>query len=139
MRVQSGCRLWVDWCAVCLPFCVSTCAGLQAFEASGPAGVLAVVCSLLSSALLLFPWCVVLEYAPISRFKGVFRWFYGVCVGLCCLGALRGLCSFCVREWLGGLETCSVFAFLFAFLTCFYLFSCFPCLPLVLSFLLCLC
>ena len=43
-----------------------------------------------------------LEYGSISRFKGVFRGFYGVRVGLCCLGALRGLCGFCARVELGG-------------------------------------
>ena len=46
------------------------------------------------SALSLCLWCVVLEYALISRFKGVFSVVCGVCVGLCCLGALRGLWGF---------------------------------------------
>ena len=45
-----------------------------------------------------------LKYGSISRFKGVFREFYGVCVGLCCLGALRGLGGFCARVELGGLK-----------------------------------
>ena len=36
-------------------------------------------------------------------------------MGLCCLGALRGLWGFCVREWLGGLKACCVFAFLLSF------------------------
>ena len=54
---------------------------------------------LFSSALSIFPWCVACEYGSVSRFKGVFRGFYGVRVGLCWLGGLRGLC---VREWLGG-------------------------------------
>lgn len=58
----------------------------------------------LLSALLLFPCRVACKYGSISRFKGVFRGFYGVCVGLCCLGALRGLCGFCARVELGGLE-----------------------------------
>lgn len=35
-------------------------------------------------------------------------------VGLYCFGALRGLWGFCVREWLGGLEACGVFALRFA-------------------------
>ena len=55
-------------------------------------------------ALSLCSWCVVLEYALISRFKGVFRGFCGACVGLCGLRALRGLCGFCTRVELGGLE-----------------------------------
>ena len=38
------------------------------------------------------------EYGSISRFKGVFRGFWVYRVGLCCLGALRGLCGF-VRVW----------------------------------------
>ena len=66
-------------------------------------------------ALSLCSWCVVLEYALISRFKGVFSAFYGRCVGLCCSGTLRGLCGFCVREWLGGLKACGVFAPIFIF------------------------
>ena len=64
---------------------------------------------LLSSAYLLCSRCVVLEYALISRFKGVFRGFYGVCVGLYWPGALRGLWGFCVREWLGGFMACGDF------------------------------
>ena len=53
-----------------------------------------VVCSLLLSSFSLCLWCIVLEYALISRFKGVFSGFWGCCVGLCCLRALRGLCGF---------------------------------------------
>lgn len=87
----------------------------------------------LLSAFLLCLWCAMLEYGSISRFKGVFRGFYGVCVGLCCLGALRGLWGFCARVELGGLKACGVFAprfILFAPmfpLLClsFYLFTCF--------------
>ena len=47
---------------------------------------------------LLCLWCIALEYAFISRFKGVFRGFWGWYVGLYYLRALRGLCGFCVRE-----------------------------------------
>ena len=72
-----------------------------------------VVCSLLLSALSLCSWCVACKYGSISRFKGVFRGFWGCCVGLCGLRALRGLCGFCVRERLGGLKACGVFAFVF--------------------------
>ena len=70
-------------------------------------------------------------------------------MGLCCLGALRGLCGFCVREWLGGLKDCGVFAFVFLLLclsfSLFVLACCplfffalvvFAC-PLALSFLSC--
>ena len=63
---------------------------------------------------------------------------------LCCLGGLRGLCGFCVREWLGGYMTCGVFAFVFLLLSLcllsfyarcpsllwlsfFVLFACFVC------------
>ena len=31
-------------------------------------------------------------------FRAFLAWFWGVCVGLSCLGALRGLCGF-VRVW----------------------------------------
>ena len=61
-----------------------------------------VVCSLLLPALSLCLWCVACKYGSISRFKGVFRGFYGVCVGLCGLRALRGLWGFCARVELGG-------------------------------------
>ena len=44
------------------------------------------------------------EYGSISRFKGVFSAVCGRCVGLCGLRALRGLCGFCARVELGGLE-----------------------------------
>ena len=51
-----------------------------------------VACSLLLSALSLCLWCVVLEYALISRFKGVLAWFMGfVWVYVACV-----LCVACV-------------------------------------------
>ena len=71
-------------------------------------------------AFLLCVWCIGFEYGFISRFKGVYSGFYGVCVGLYCLRALRGLWGFCVREWLGGLEACCVFASIYSFI-CLYL------------------
>ena len=64
----------------------------------------------LSSAFLLCARCVACKYALVWRFKGVFRGFYGVRVGLCCSCALRGLWGFCTRVELGGLEACGVFA-----------------------------
>ena len=67
----------------------------------------------LLSALSLCAWCVACKYGSISRFKGVFSGFWGCCVGLFVLGALRGLWGFCVREWLGGYMTCCVFASVF--------------------------
>ena len=42
-------------------------------------------------------------------------------MGLCCLRALRGLCGFCVREWLGGLKACGVFASVFILLPSVFL------------------
>ena len=87
-----------------------------------------VVCSV---AFLLCRWCIAIEICLYSRFKGVFRGVWVVCVGLFVLGGLRGLWGFCVREWLGGLEVCGVFALLlsfcpFVFLSCpaFVLLSC---------------
>ena len=96
------CRLSLSWWC----FIVSTrcrwCRGGRGFEASGPAGVLALVLlscvPLLLSALLLCLWCVVFEYGSISRSKGVFSDVWGCCVGLCGLRALRGLWGF-VRVW----------------------------------------
>ena len=61
-----------------------------------------VACSLISSAFLLCPRCVACKYGSISHFKGVFRGFPLLDVGLYCFDALRGLWGFCVREWLGG-------------------------------------
>lgn len=103
---------------------VSTCAGVQDLSriqdlpevGSGPLVVCSVPLSLLLPAFSLCVWYVSPEYAPISRFKGVFRGFYGVRVGLYGFGALRGLCGFCARVELGGLEACGVFAFLFILL-----------------------
>ena len=81
-------------------------------------------------AFLLCLWCVALEMCLYSHFKGVFSGVWGVCVGLCCLRALRGLWGFCVREWLGGFMACCVFApLLSSLLSSFLSFcSCFPCL-----------
>lgn len=97
---------------------------VQGFEASGPAGWLALVLwwcvPLLLSALSLCLWCISLEICLISRFKGVFRLFLSLCVGLLELGALRRLWGFCTREWLGGLKARGVFAFVFPLL-CLYL------------------
>ena len=45
-----------------------------------------------------------LEYGSISRFKGVFSGVYGADVYLYGLMSLRGLCGFCARVELGGLE-----------------------------------
>ena len=84
-----------------------------------------VACSLVLSVFLLCPLCVACKYALISRFKGVFSAVWGVCVGLCGLRALRGLWGFCVRERLGGLKACGVFAFLFSpFVSVFALLLC---------------
>ena len=69
--------------------------------------------SCLLSVISLCAWCISLKYGSISRFKGVFSGFWGFRVGLYCLGALRGLWGFCVREWLGGLKACGVFALVF--------------------------
>ena len=95
----------------------------------------------LSSPLSLCAWCVSPEYGSISRFKGVFRGFYGVRVGLCCLRALRGLCGFCARVELGGLKACCVFAFISSLSHPFFIFLC-PCvcsLFMLFAYLLGLC
>ena len=52
--------------------------------------------------------------------------FYGACVGLCWLRALRGLCGFCARVELGGFMACGVFPLIYLFICLsFYLFTCF--------------
>ena len=75
------------------------------------------------SALSLCSRCVACKICLISRFKGVFRAFCGVRVGLCCLGALRGLCGFCARVELGGLKDCGVFASAFIFSSSAFILS----------------
>ena len=55
-------------------------------------------------AFLLCLCMIALEYGSISRFKGVFSAVWGCRVGLCYLGALRGLWGFCARVELGGLK-----------------------------------
>ena len=107
---------------LCLPafwrVCWCECAG---FRGLSPPFV---PCSLLLSALSLFPWCVACEYTFISRFKGVFSVFLWLRVGLYCLRALRGLCGFCVRVELGGYMTCGVFRLSFCpFCPAFMLFT----------------
>ena len=124
--VSTGCR----WCRV------------QGLPVS--CGVCSVPFFLPFVPLLLLLSCISLEICLISHFKGVFRGFYGVRVGLCCLGALRGLCGFCARVELGGLKDCGVFASVFLLLSlcllsfyalCLFLCPlCSYCLLLVLSF-----
>ena len=67
----------------------------------------------------------------------------GVCVGLCCIGALRGLCGVCTRVELGGFRACCVFASIFIVLPLFFFFfACFPALLVLfagLVYLCCLC
>ena len=79
---------------------------------------------------------VVCKYALIWRFKGVFSAVWGCCVGLCCLGALRGLWGFCVRERLGGFMSCGVFAPVFILLSSAFLLLClcFSSLPIFWGF-----
>ena len=91
----------------------------------------------LLSALSLCLWCAACKYGSISRFKGVFSGFWAFRVGLCCLGALRGLCGFCTRVELGGFMACCVFAPVFIFFCpCFLLLLlCLP--PFMLVVLLC--
>ena len=62
-----------------------------------------------------------LQTCLIWRFKGVFSAVWGCCVGLFVLRALRGLWGLCVRERLGGLETCSVFASIFPLLCLYFI------------------
>lgn len=140
------------WCVPCLPFGLPTGAGVPA---SGPeecrlwsfCGVFPAFCPL----LLCFP-AIPAKYAPISHFKGVSSVVWAFRVGLFVLGALRGLCGFCVRERLGGFGACGVFALVFplfalvlsfypAFVLCFVLCPCvcFPSRSCCLLLSLCLC
>ena len=103
-RVRLGMCVGFRWCRTCLN--------------AGACPL--VVCSLLLSSLLLCLWYVACKYGSVSRFYGVFRGFYMFGVGLCRFGALRGLCGFCARVELGGLEACGVFASLFVLLPFFF-------------------
>ena len=132
MWVQSGCRLWL-----CLPAFWSVHRGRSAgfrtcqrwLWSSG--GVFPAFCPLSR-----FVFVVLLANMALFRVLGGFSGFYGVDVYLYELMSLRGLWGFCVREWLGGLKTFCVFAFLFlslcscfcSSLSCFCLSFCFPCL-----------
>ena len=69
----------------------------------------------LLSACLLCLTALPFKYALISRFKGVFRGFWGADVCLYRLRSLRGLWGFCARERLGGYMACGVFAPIFSF------------------------
>ena len=64
----------------------------------------------------------------------------GVCVGLCCLRALRGLWGFCTRVELGGFRAYCVFASIFIVLPLFFFFfACFPALLVLFAGLVYLC
>ena len=121
------------WSAACLLACPLGQV-VRLFVASGPAGRLAQVLwscvPCFSSAFLLCSRCVACKYGSISHSKGVLTGFCGCCVCLYWLRALRGLWGFCVREWLGGLRACGVFALRFLLLL-----LCLP--PFMLVVLLC--
>ena len=69
-----------------------------------------------------------LNMALFRVLRGFLAWFE-VVVWVCIARVLCVDCgAFCAREVFGGFMACGVFAFLFAFLTCFYLVSCFLCL-----------
>ena len=89
---------------------------------------------LLLPALMLCAWCIAFEICLYSRFKAVFGGFCGFRVGLCCLGALRGLCGFCTRVELGGLKTFCVFASVLSVLSVFVLLCPRVCSPLLVLF-----
>ena len=95
------------------------------FECSVLARVLLWCAPRLLSALLHCACRVACEYGSISRSKGVLRGFYGADVCLYGFGVLRGLCGFCARVELGGLEACGVFA---SILSSFVLFCPLSCL-----------
>lgn len=92
--------------AAFIPFCGGG-SGVhwEGFEASGPAGgwlwssrgvfrpFLPAFCLFVALPFVLLSR-ISLEICPISHFKGVFCAVWGCCVGLCWLGALRGLWGF---------------------------------------------
>lgn len=130
--LKCGCKVGAGCGSACLPFCVSSggrwSGSLCYFADVSNIGQDTARCPAFLSALPLCACRVACKYGSISRFWGVFSGFYGVCVGLCCLRALRGLWGFCARVELGGLETFCVFAFLFILLhlclLCFCPFAC---------------
>lgn len=112
-KVGAGCG------SACLPFIVSTGVGVSGslcyFADVSKIGQDTAGCSAFLPALSLCLWCAVLEYGSISHFKGVFSAVWGFGVGLCCLGALRGLCGFLcacgVRRFKGLKRICLSFFF----------------------------
>ena len=129
------------WSAACLSSCppIAGGAGLRGFRC--PAGCVPSLSPCLLSAFLLCLFGTACKYGFIWRFRGIFSAFYGVCVGLYCLGALRGLCGFCTREWLGGFMSCGVFRLSFSsflLLSSLLLLSSCSCPASLLGFLPCL-
>lgn len=126
MWVQSGCGLWL-----CLPdvWRVHLWQVVQGFGACPR--FRGVFRAFVPAFWLLSCFALVGLLANMPLFR-ILRGFCGVLWGLCCLRALRGLWGFCVREWLGGLKACGVFAFLFILLHLCLLLFC----PFVLSFVL---
>ena len=125
----------VSWCPL-----VQRCAGVRCFRTCRRSALVLWWCApRLLPALLLCLWCIGLEYGSISRFKGVLRGFYGADVCLYRFGVLRGLCGFCARVELGGLEACGVFASILSSFVLFLVLSyvlLLLCLPFFLSSLL---
>lgn len=120
----------VSWCPL-----VQRCAGVRGFRTCRRLALVLWWCAPSFSPLYCIALCrVACKYGSISRFKGVFRGFYGADVCLCGFGVFRGLCGFCARVELGGYMACGVFA---SILPSFALFC--PLLSSFLSSILSLC
>lgn len=126
---------WLSSCPL-----VQRCAGVRGFRTCRRSALVLWWCApRLLSALLHCACRVACEYGSISRFKGVLRGFWGANVCLYGFGVLRGLCGFCARVELGGLEACGVFASILSSFVLFLVLSyvlLLLCLPFFLSSLL---
>lgn len=120
--------------SACLPFGVSAGSGLSGslcyFADVSKIGQDIATCSAFYPLFCFACGVLCLNVALFRVFRGFLGGFMevvGVCVVLC---ALRGLCGFCAREWLGGYMACCVFCLSFSlFVTVF--------VSLLLLFVLC--
>ena len=123
MVLVWGGRVLLWWWLLSCPL-VRRCAGFRGFRTCHRSALVLWWCApCLLSAFLLCLWCIASEYGSISRFKGVFRGFYGTDVCLYGLRFLRGLCGFCAREVFGGYMTRGVFASILSLLPSFFFFA----------------
>lgn len=126
--LKCGCKVGAGCGSACLPFGVST-GGRWSRNSCYFADVSknGQNPSFRPFAASAFP-AIPAKYALFRILRGFLEGFYGACVGLCCLRALRGLWGFVRVRCLAVLGLVACLPFFLSLCSCFYLFSCFPCL-----------